>query len=382
MDSGNSMDARAVGDHEPGDFPNVDTGRRRRAHAPVPRRAKKCTRSPTPSRHLGDLHEGSCASRSQAPSRSVSRSRSCSGSRHRSVSTERSRSRRSSRSHSALSGRSRSRSPSGRVSSRSASPVPAKKARVATTAEEFPEAPAISAYIEVIRPNEPVDSSLLSRAMKGFFRLRPTRPKHDFIWDVSVVVNYLAEAPTSSLKDKTLKCAMLLALCSPKRVSELASLALDRRSVTPTMWSFALAKTKNRRCGPEHRAQYTRFPGDSRICPIACLEDYLSVTEALRPEGVQALLISYRAPHNAVTSATVARWLKCVLALAGIDAVFSAHSTRSASTSAALLKGATCGQIMQAANWATSSTFERHYHREPNATAAFQNAVLNNNDAS
>ncbi|KAK0403956.1 hypothetical protein QR680_017214 [Steinernema hermaphroditum] len=39
MDSGNSMDARAVGDHEPGDFPNVDTGRRRRAHAPV-----TCTR--------------------------------------------------------------------------------------------------------------------------------------------------------------------------------------------------------------------------------------------------------------------------------------------------------------------------------------------------
>ncbi|KAK0403958.1 hypothetical protein QR680_017214 [Steinernema hermaphroditum] len=33
------MDARAVGDHEPGDFPNVDTGRRRRAHAPV-----TCTR--------------------------------------------------------------------------------------------------------------------------------------------------------------------------------------------------------------------------------------------------------------------------------------------------------------------------------------------------
>ncbi|KAK0417298.1 hypothetical protein QR680_012929 [Steinernema hermaphroditum] len=51
------MDARAVGDHEPGDFPNVDTGRRRRAHAPVPRRAKKCTRSPTPSRHLATTAE-------------------------------------------------------------------------------------------------------------------------------------------------------------------------------------------------------------------------------------------------------------------------------------------------------------------------------------
>ncbi|KAK0417608.1 hypothetical protein QR680_013104 [Steinernema hermaphroditum] len=63
MDSGNSMDARAVGDHEPGDFPNVDTGRRRRAHAPVPRRAKKCTRSPTPSRHLAADYR--CGTRAQ-----------------------------------------------------------------------------------------------------------------------------------------------------------------------------------------------------------------------------------------------------------------------------------------------------------------------------
>ncbi|KAK0417299.1 hypothetical protein QR680_012929 [Steinernema hermaphroditum] len=173
------MDARAVGDHEPGDFPNVDTGRRRRAHAPVPRRAKKCTRSPTPSRHLGDLHEGSCASRSQAPSRSVSRSRSCSGSRHRSVSTERSRSRRSSRSHSALSGRSHSRSPSGRVSSRSASPVPAKKARLATTAEEFPEAPAIAPPKKCRQiVLEDVSEAALRKALEGAPLPRRERQEH------------------------------------------------------------------------------------------------------------------------------------------------------------------------------------------------------------
>ena len=75
------------------------------------------------------------------------------------------------------------------------------------------------------------------------------------------------------------------------------------------------------------------------------------------------LFVSFIKPHSAVTSSTVARWLRSILDQAGIDSkIFGAHSTRGASASAAVRGGVTLDDILKAANWSSESVFHRQYN--------------------
>ena len=72
---------------------------------------------------------------------------------------------------------------------------------------------------------------------------------------------------------------------------------------------------------------------------------------------------SYVKPHKPVSSTTIARWVKEVLSLAGIDTITSsAHSTRTASSSAADRAGVALSDIMEAADWSRESTVKRFHH--------------------
>ena len=66
--------------------------------------------------------------------------------------------------------------------------------------------------------------------------------------------------------------------------------------------------------------------------------------------------------HNPIPSATIARYTKTFTELAGIYiTVFTAHSTRSSSTSKANNAGLSKKDIQKAAGWSSSSTFTKHY---------------------
>ena len=69
-----------------------------------------------------------------------------------------------------------------------------------------------------------------------------------------------------------------------------------------------------------------------------------------------------------------------MLSMAGIDTSrFKAHSTRSASVTAAASAGVTTNQIIEAADWSSDSVFQRFYYRpHSNAVGA---AVLATNSA-
>ena len=70
-----------------------------------------------------------------------------------------------------------------------------------------------------------------------------------------------------------------------------------------------------------------------------------------------------------------------MLSLAGIDGVFTAHSTREASTSAAARAGVALSDIMEAADWGRESTLKKFYHRF-SWKSAFTMGVLNSQDSS
>ena len=128
------------------------------------------------------------------------------------------------------------------------------------------------------------------------------------------------------------------------------------------------------------------FPPDRRLCFVKYLKHYKKVTKNLRQKAENTphlLFISYMyvKPHKPVTSATIARWVKTVLSLAGIDGAFTAHSTRGASTSAAARARVALSDIMEAADWIRESTFKNFYHRSTQKSA-FTMGVLNSQDSS
>jgi hypothetical protein len=81
-------------------------------------------------------------------------------------------------------------------------------------------------------------------------------------------------------------------------------------------------------------------------------------------DGEPRLLIRFVKPHKAVKPCTVAGWIKNLLTETGVNtSVFKPHSTRGASTSKANKLGLSIQQIMQKANWKSSSTFLKFYNK-------------------
>ena len=77
------------------------------------------------------------------------------------------------------------------------------------------------------------------------------------------------------------------------------------------------------------------------------------------------MFITTMKPYHDITANTAARWVKDVLRLSGIDITrYGAGSTRSASTSKAQAQGAPIELIMEAAGWATKSTFACFYDKK------------------
>ena len=70
------------------------------------------------------------------------------------------------------------------------------------------------------------------------------------------------------------------------------------------------------------------------LCVIACLREKIYRAKTLRGSNTK-LLISFRKPHNAVTTFTFGRLLKETLRLSGVDiTVYKSHSVRVATASA------------------------------------------------
>ena len=115
------------------------------------------------------------------------------------------------------------------------------------------------------------------------------------------------------------------------------------------------------------------------LCPVECLRVYLDRTKGFRSNNKDQqdkLFLSFVIPHKPVSSATLARWIKSYLQLAGIDtSIFSAHSLRGASTTAALNQGVSLADILKMANWSQESTFARFYYK-PQFNTVPGNAVL------
>ena len=240
---------------------------------------------------------------------------------------------------------------------------------------------ALSATISPIEGHPVGQHPTIVKLLQGVFNRRPPAPRFQVIWSVSQVISCIQKMPASAeldLEDLSKKLTMLLALSNGDRSSDMQALDLRFRSFMEGGVTFRIpGLTKTRRSGPPREVIFRAFPEVPHLCPVVTLKEYERRTATLRKqgkEGSKPLLISFRKPHQPVSSSTIGRWLKKMLAQSGIDTtLFSAHSTRSAATSSAKAAGLSTSDIMKMAGWSRQSTFERFYHRpveEPNVVIA------------
>lgn len=106
------------------------------------------------------------------------------------------------------------------------------------------------------------------------------------------------------------------------------------------------------------------YKENENVCPMTALKCYLERTKDLRGDTT-VLFISFKKPFKEVSIQTLGRWIKYVLRESGLDTnVFSAHSTRHASTSAAKRKRVSLDVIRKSAGWSDkSTTFTKFYDR-------------------
>ena len=200
---------------------------------------------------------------------------------------------------------------------------------------------------------------LVARFLKGVLIARPALPRYQEVWDV--VLKYLKtlHPPEQlSLKDLTLKMTMLIALLSGQRCQTIHALDTTTMVLSAEKCVFYINELlKTSRPGKHYGCLGLRaYADDKQLCVVTLLQEYVQRTLKFRGNNAQ-LLLSYHKPHNPVSTATIGRWLKEVLKRAGIDIQkFSAHSTRSASVSAAKT-------ILDAAGWSNADTFAKFYDR-------------------
>ena len=211
---------------------------------------------------------------------------------------------------------------------------------------------------------------LVSRILKGIFKTRPSLPKHTVIYDTNVILLYIRSLPPNNqllLELLTLKLCTLLCVLSGQRAQYIRSLNLDYHHKDEDSYTFYIPTILKTTTPTFHQKplEFIAFPSDEKLCIVQCLDEYITRTELIREnteEEEKLLVLSYHYPHKAVQSATLARYVKNFLGMAGIDlTVFSAHSTRSASSSKANNIGLSLKDIAKAAGWKSGNTFQKFY---------------------
>ncbi|XP_063050161.1 uncharacterized protein LOC134444913 [Engraulis encrasicolus] len=231
---------------------------------------------------------------------------------------------------------------------------------------------------------------LVCRFMRGARRKRPISRPLVPLWDLALVLSALSAHPFEplehvSLKFLSIKTALLVALTTAKRVSELQAF-----SVKPSCLQFGTDFKKVRlrpnpgfvpkvmdsayRCQTVELEAFHPPPFISEesqvlncLCPVRALRIYIQRTAEFRRHD--QLFVAWATHHRGLplSRQRLSHWI-----LEAISAAYQskgslppegmrAHSTRGMATSWALFRGVSIGELCNAANWASGNTFARFY---------------------
>lgn len=217
--------------------------------------------------------------------------------------------------------------------------------------------------------------SVVARCFKSFYRMRPEFPRYLVTWDVGKVLHFLASwhpPEDLTLKQLTLKTVALIALTSSDRAQTIHSIDIDHIHFgSKGLECHIPVLLKNSRRGKPARTVLCVEWDAPELDVCNYVMAYLGRTFKFRLKAVRLgkdkpskLFLSHRT-GKPVERASISRWIKEVLFLSGIDVTtFNAHSTRSASTSAAARCGASPEQIVKQGDWSNLGVYQHFYNRE------------------
>ncbi|XP_049882818.1 uncharacterized protein LOC126378473 isoform X1 [Pectinophora gossypiella] len=227
----------------------------------------------------------------------------------------------------------------------------------------------------------------IKRFLKGVFRLRPPLPKYNQTWNTSTVLDHLSSwypNENLSLDQISKKMTTLLALVTAHRAQTLTKILINNIEFQPDKVIIKIPSLiKTSRAGAAQPIlSLPYFNEKPQICPVKTLSAYLDKTKLLR-DNQQPLFIGLKKPHKSVTSQTISRWIRLTLGECGIDTtIFTAHSTRHASTSKAHSLGVSLDLIRKTAGWSgSSSVFGKFYNKyiPSNNESSFARSIMSNN---
>lgn len=221
------------------------------------------------------------------------------------------------------------------------------------------------------------------RFLKGVYNLRPPMPRYVDTWDADALLRVLRRmTPVSklSLMDLTLKTVTLVALLLAARSQTITCLKLNNMTRSRAKFCFVIGTSELKQSRPGYNPpliELKAYAVDKALCVYRALEEYIERTKQLRGNE-DTLFISYVKPHKKVTSSTISRWVKTMMARAGIDVtIYKAHSIRAASASRAWKAGGPLQEILTTAGWSSKSTFAKYYNKNIRKPTQMAQKVLN-----
>lgn len=244
---------------------------------------------------------------------------------------------------------------------------------------------ALSAFVSIENSSCSIGNHpLISRYLKGVFNIKPPLPRYRQIWDSRVVLNRLRSwgpVLNLTLKQLTLKLCMMLALLGAARTQLLQAFRTDKIEISDSRIILRVDKLmKTDRPGKiGHELILKAYPVDRRLCVVRTMRRYLEITKTFREAGDKnQLFLSLNEPHNPVSKDTIAKWIRQMLSLSGIDiTVFKAHSVRAASVSTAKVNFVSTQDIMKRADWTQEKTFQEYYNKTVDNVTSYDDAILN-----
>ena len=233
------------------------------------------------------------------------------------------------------------------------------------------------------------ENPLIRKFMRGVKRARPVTRSMVPPWDLSLVLGALSGAPfepleTVEIKFLTLKTALLMALTTAKRVSEMQALSVspdctvfsaDRTRVSVRPNPAFVPKNSNAACVPVALRSFHPPPFETEedrklhlLCPVRALRVYMDRTRPFRKGSQLFVAWGASAKGKPVTKIRLSQWIveAVQVAYSAADvqppAGLRAHSTRGIAASWALYQGVSVQDVCTAASWSSPSTFARFYN--------------------
>ncbi|CAH0714362.1 unnamed protein product, partial [Brenthis ino] len=165
------------------------------------------------------------------------------------------------------------------------------------------------------------------------------------------------------------RCAILLLLCSGRRVYDLTLLSIsdsnfidDTEANCLTFWPMFGSKTDSVSYTQSGWKLYSNNE-NANIDPVLWVRKLIQFGKDIGREGkVSNLFVTARGPAKAASRTVIAGWVKSVLSDAGVNA--TPGSVRSAVASRSWLDSEPLDKILSRANWKSIKTFSKFYKKE------------------